>query len=210
MLDRRTPLTFVVRAACDNAPGGLKLVKLLIKKGARLVGTDFFFFINIMLYVTGALVNDFTAPALVVASAEMSRGKPAAWSVAELLLSRGARWHPDIPSLTNSSFPRPLCQRVEFLRDLVDEDEDAELHERLRPLTCPITLEVMNDPVVASDGHSYERHAIRNFITRTTATSKLLRSPMTGGELTTEELLPNHLARSFICETAISIGFARF
>lgn len=160
-----------------------------------------------MLYVTGALVNDSTASALPVASAEMNKGKTAAWSVAELLLSRGALLHPDFPSLTISSFPRPLCPRVEFLRNLADEDEDAELHERLLPLTCPITLEVMNDPVVASDGHSYERHAIRNFITRTTATGKQLNSPVTGGPLTTEELFSNHLARSLICKAAESNGF---
>jgi hypothetical protein len=38
-------------------------------------------------------------------------------------------------------------------------------HERLRELcTCPITQEVMSDPVIASDGHCYERAAIARCI----------------------------------------------
>ena len=163
-----------------------------------------------MVYVTGALVNDSWGSALPVASLEMNKGQTAAWSVAEFLLSRGALLHPDFPSVTNPSFPRPLCPRVEFLRDLADENEDAELNEKLLPLTCPITLEVMNDPVIAADGHSYERHAIRNFITRTTAMGKRLNSPVTGETLTTEELFSNHLARSFICKMAESNGFVPF
>ena len=31
-------------------------------------------------------------------------------------------------------------------------------------LLCPITLEIFRDPVVASDGHTYERKAIEEWI----------------------------------------------
>ena len=37
----------------------------------------------------------------------------------------------------------------------------------LNPFQCPITLELMIDPVVASDGNTYERQAIQNVLNRT-------------------------------------------
>jgi len=45
---------------------------------------------------------------------------------------------------------------------------------------CPITLEVMKDPVIASDGHSYEAHAIKAWYEKDRS------SP-----ITRERLLPN-------------------
>ena len=43
---------------------------------------------------------------------------------------------------------------------------------------CPITLEVMSDPVIASDGHGYERHAIRTVIDTGSALSPLTREQL--------------------------------
>ena len=59
-------------------------------------------------------------------------------------------------------------------------------------LLCPITLEVMRDPVIASDGHSYERAAIERWLAghRT--------SPLTGRALPHGDLIPNHRLRSLI------------
>jgi len=54
-------------------------------------------------------------------------------------------------------------------------------------LVCPITLEMMADPVVAMDGHSYERAAILQFFQSCEARRQPLRSPMT------RELLPGRL-----------------
>ncbi len=42
---------------------------------------------------------------------------------------------------------------------------------------CPITLLPMNDPVIASDGHSYEREAIVQWL-KTNPNSPLTRQPM--------------------------------
>ncbi|EOD28926.1 hypothetical protein EMIHUDRAFT_114004 [Emiliania huxleyi CCMP1516] len=51
---------------------------------------------------------------------------------------------------------------------------------------CPITTEVMSDPVMAADGQSYERTAIERWLaTKST-------SPLTGGELDHPYLTPNH------------------
>ena len=59
---------------------------------------------------------------------------------------------------------------------------------------CPITQDVMADPVLAKDGYTYERSAIESwFRTRNT-------SPMTNAALPSKELLPNHTLRSAIME----------
>jgi hypothetical protein len=51
-------------------------------------------------------------------------------------------------------------------------------------LTCPITHEIMIDPVIASDGYTYERRDITQVLNTTRV------SPMTRERLTTT-LLPN-------------------
>ena len=57
---------------------------------------------------------------------------------------------------------------------------------------CPITTEVMSDPVMAADGQSYERTAIERWLaTKST-------SPLTGGELEHPYLTPNHMLRRMI------------
>ena len=57
-------------------------------------------------------------------------------------------------------------------------------------VVCPITCEIMLDPVVAADGHSYERRAIEAWL-RTGRTT----SPNTGAELEDRTLKPNHSLR---------------
>jgi hypothetical protein len=39
----------------------------------------------------------------------------------------------------------------------------------LEELSCPISMQLMTDPVVADDGHTYERHAIEAWIKKCTA-----------------------------------------
>jgi len=59
---------------------------------------------------------------------------------------------------------------------------------------CPITQELMHDPVIASDGHTYERDAIERWF------SKKLFSPKTGSDLETSAVFPNHVMRRQIIE----------
>ena len=66
---------------------------------------------------------------------------------------------------------------------------DTGLADQVR---CPITLEVMKDPVLASDGHTYERAAIEDWL-RTHDTS-----PMTNARLGSKELMPSLVLRSII------------
>jgi len=57
---------------------------------------------------------------------------------------------------------------------------------------CPITYQAMYDPVVAADGHTYEREAIEKWFL------KKSRSPMTGEDLTSKVLTPNLVLKSAI------------
>jgi len=59
---------------------------------------------------------------------------------------------------------------------------------------CPITREVMTDPVMATDGFTYERAAIEQWL-RTKSTS-----PQTNSKLSSTNLIPNHSLKSMIME----------
>lgn len=58
---------------------------------------------------------------------------------------------------------------------------------------CPITHEVMQDPVILSDGFSYERSAITKWLHNGNASS-----PMTNAALTHTNLTPNYALRMLI------------
>jgi hypothetical protein len=57
---------------------------------------------------------------------------------------------------------------------------------------CPILRDLMMDPVVATDGHTYERHAIKTWLKGHT------KSPMTGKVMRSRDLTPNFTLRSMI------------
>jgi hypothetical protein len=51
---------------------------------------------------------------------------------------------------------------------------------------CPITQEINVEPVVAEDGHTYEKCAIRTWLTKHNT------SPLTNKILYSDRLIPNH------------------
>ena len=59
---------------------------------------------------------------------------------------------------------------------------------------CPITQEVMLDPVSTVDGHTYERGAIKRWLSRKRT------SPLTGAPLKSTALVPNIALRKLIEE----------
>ena len=67
-------------------------------------------------------------------------------------------------------------------------DEDDAPEEFL----CPISMEVMQDPVIAADGHTYERRAIEAWFSRART------SPVTNEPLEHLHLIPAHTIRSLI------------
>ena len=68
-------------------------------------------------------------------------------------------------------------------------DEESIPHECF----CPITQEIMEEPVIAQDGHTYERAAIQEWLDRGHRNS-----PKTGARLLNAELTPNHTMHSLI------------
>ncbi|GMF49981.1 unnamed protein product [Phytophthora fragariaefolia] len=70
------------------------------------------------------------------------------------------------------------------------DDDDAESEPAVPDqLICPITGCPMLDPVVAADGHSYEREAILQWFTASDI------SPMTGMHMPTKQVFPNFTLR---------------
>ncbi|KAK3232765.1 hypothetical protein CYMTET_56893 [Cymbomonas tetramitiformis] len=87
-------------------------------------------------------------------------------------------------------------QRLELVGDTA---QPSSVSDKLDPGTnqhflCPITYEIMKDPVVAADGHTYESSAIVRWLQHHST------SPMTGQRLRTCELTPNFTLRSLIRE----------
>ena len=77
-----------------------------------------------------------------------------------------------------------------------DVSQDADRSFLPNMPVCPISQEPMKDPVVAADGHTYERSAIARWL----ATSD--KSPLTGGVLAHKELVPNYMLLSSLREAA--------
>jgi hypothetical protein len=73
-------------------------------------------------------------------------------------------------------------------------EPDANNQETPDCFLCPITQEMILDPVITADGHTYERQAIRVWL------SQHQTSPRTGELLADKMLRPNHALRTQIVE----------
>ena len=67
---------------------------------------------------------------------------------------------------------------------------------RLHAFLCPIGLQLMRDPVMAADGHTYERAQIEQWITARGYPG--VQSPKTNWVLAHTRLEPNHTVKSLI------------
>jgi hypothetical protein len=70
------------------------------------------------------------------------------------------------------------------------DEKEQEQTTGINGFICPITAEVMMDPVIRCDGQTYERRAIEKWFQRGNLTS-----PMTGLALPTTVVTPNHALR---------------
>ena len=68
-----------------------------------------------------------------------------------------------------------------------------EENEFVNSFLCPITQEIMKNPVIASDGQSYEKKAIEDWFNCGKNTS-----PVTGGILPNKNLIENYNLKSII------------
>ncbi|ETO33024.1 hypothetical protein RFI_04084, partial [Reticulomyxa filosa] len=73
------------------------------------------------------------------------------------------------------------------------KDDDSPSKSKVpEEFLCPITHDIMKEPVICSDGFCYEREAIENWLIKNNT------SPMTNQRLITVQLFPNHGLRSMI------------
>jgi hypothetical protein len=71
---------------------------------------------------------------------------------------------------------------------------DATSEEHPPSFYCPISCQVMHDPVVLEDGHTYERRHISKWLESKET------SPVTGAHLPSKAMFPNHAMRNAITE----------
>ena len=71
-------------------------------------------------------------------------------------------------------------------------------------LLCPITLELFRDPVVAQDGHTYERKAIEEWVQKNGT------SPITNQQISLENLVPNYAVKKMVDHFETSIRNKNF
>ena len=77
-----------------------------------------------------------------------------------------------------------------------EEPPAATQAARLAPpdaLVCPISMELMEDPVLAMDGHTYDRSSIEAWLKTGRKTS-----PKTNAPLPSTALYPNHAVKSMV------------
>ncbi len=66
-------------------------------------------------------------------------------------------------------------------------------NEIYKSFFCPITFEIMENPVLAADGHTYEKSAIEDWFAKGKS-----KSPITGVKLTNNNLIINYNLKSTI------------
>ena len=95
----------------------------------------------------------------------------------------------DLRDELNAAIGKVNMQTAKLAEDLVASTPS--LHDCL----CPIGLQLMRDPVIAADGHTYERAQIEQWI-RVRGDGAV--SPKTGFPLAHSNLVPNHTVKSLI------------
>ncbi|KAJ4706603.1 Protein kinase domain [Melia azedarach] len=99
----------------------------------------------------------------------------------------------DRPDLKDQVLPA-----LERLKEVADRARDTipSVHQSVPPshFICPILKDVMNDPYVATDGYTYDRKAIEEWLQEND------KSPITSLPLPNKNLLPNYTLLSAIME----------
>ncbi|XP_024316547.1 U-box domain-containing protein 34 isoform X4 [Brachypodium distachyon] len=95
----------------------------------------------------------------------------------------------DRPDLDSEVLPKleEILRRISCKADMRNPKPCAPAH-----FICPITKEVMDDPYVVADGHTYEHYAIEAWL------RKYRTSPLTRRKLPNLSIIPNHSLRAAI------------
>lgn len=117
-------------------------------------------------------------------------------AVQDLLKSAGLSLIDDAACVLKSNLH--LKEQLDLVRndfkvlDKKTQEISIEVLKGFDAFICPITREPMEDPVICTDGHTYERYAIEMWL------QSNMRSPKTNQPLLSRELIPNHALRSSI------------
>ncbi|UPQ99934.1 U-box domain-containing protein [Chloropicon primus] len=122
---------------------------------------------------------------------------------------RGILYHTEVndeddnSSIEDEMTPESLSKLVEEVRGSPSTSPPRASPRKDLPkeFFCPITHDLMKDPVVLSDGHTYERKAIEKWIKLGKTTS-----PMTGVPLQNMSLTPNFTLRSMLQNPSFRTG----
>ncbi|XP_029353257.1 WD repeat, SAM and U-box domain-containing protein 1 isoform X2 [Echeneis naucrates] len=96
-------------------------------------------------------------------------------------------------TLASELFIESVGLRNKILRKIEELKNESAWSSIPDEFLCPITRELMKEPVIAADGYSYEREAIESWIN-----TKNRSSPMTNLPLLTTLLTPNHTLKMAI------------
>lgn len=117
-------------------------------------------------------------------------------AVQDLLKSSNLSLQDDVQDViaSNLKLQNQSAQNKIYVESLLNEGKDLAkyLSKGLDTFLCPITRDLMTDPVICSDGHTYERQAIEEWLKASS------RSPKTNQRLLSRDLIPNHALRSTI------------
>jgi len=117
-------------------------------------------------------------------------------AVQDLLQSADLSLNQDVKSMlaSNLTLQESLSQKDHEMKALVKRTNEIakKAMRSVDAFLCPITRDIMTDPVICSDGHTYERSAIELWFRNNS------RSPKTNQQLTSKVLIPNHAMRSAI------------
>ena len=89
-----------------------------------------------------------------------------------------------------------ILQQGEPEREDCAKELRSEAQEPPRELLCPITLELMQDPVVNSLGNTYERSALE----RAWNSQRVLCDPSTNSRMPNTRLVPNQTVRRMVVD----------
>jgi len=117
-------------------------------------------------------------------------------AVQDLLQSANLSLNDDVEKVLESNLKlrEELSHRDAYVQSIVTEGNEVArgLYRGTEAFLCPITREIMVDPVICTDGHTYERQAIEQWFRSHS------RSPKTNQHLTSRMLIPNHALRMTI------------
>jgi myosin heavy subunit len=103
-----------------------------------------------------------------------------------------------LPDELTAVYGQSLSTATRVASMLKVEEARRELAQEFNDFLCPIELEWMLDPVVASDGHTYDRAQITAWISRCEADEKEPKSPKTNAVLENTSLTPNYALKTLM------------